>query len=74
MAFKPDNSKHSKMCRRNGGYWDGVADRERNRLARWFKGAAKNHGHFDPVYAEGYELGVFGGEAPEGAIIHGTAK
>lgn len=52
----------------NGGYWDGVADRQRGRLAGWFRGAAKNHGHFDANYARGYELGVFGGDPPPYAL------
>lgn len=52
----------------NGGYWDGVADRQRQRLAPWYRGAAANHGHFCPDYARGYELGVFGGEPPPYAL------
>ncbi len=57
-----------KITHTNWGYWDGVADRKRNRLAQWFKGTAKNHGHFDADYAAGYELGVFDHPAPPYAL------
>lgn len=65
---KMSESKFRRICATNGGYWDGVADRERGRLARWYRGTQKNHGHFDPNYAAGYEIGVFGGEPPPYAL------
>jgi hypothetical protein len=61
-------SKKSDLLIRNQGYWDGVADRAAQRIAEWYRGAAKNCGHFDADYAAGYELGVFGQEAPPYAL------
>jgi hypothetical protein len=61
-------AQETKIIHTNWGYWDGVADRSRNHLAAWYKGAAKHHGHFDPDYAAGYDLGVFGGDAPPYAL------
>jgi len=68
MAKKLSETELLKVQRTNWGYWDGVADRARGQLARWYKGAAKNRGHFDPLYAEGYSIGVFGGDAPPYAL------
>jgi hypothetical protein len=65
---KLNNKQFVAVTRTNWGYWDGVADREAQRLAQWYRGAAKNHGHYDPDYAKGYEIGVFGGEAPPYAL------
>jgi hypothetical protein len=58
----------AKIIATNSGYWDGVADRERGKLARWYRGCHKNCGHFDVSYAEGYALGVWGKEAPPYAL------
>lgn len=59
----------AKMISTNQGYWDGVADRENGRMAKWYRGAHSTYGHFNADYANGYNLGLFNGEAPEGAII-----
>lgn len=65
--------QEQKIITTNQGYWDGVADRGRGRIAQWYKGAAKNYGHFSADYANGYELGIWGGEAPTYALT-GTAN
>ena len=68
MARKLTEAQTRKITHTNWGYWDGVADRARGTLAKWYKGAHKNYGHFDPEYAAGYSIGVFGGEAPPYAL------
>jgi hypothetical protein len=57
-----------KIIHTNWGYWDGVADRKAQRMAKWYRGTHKNYGHFNPHYAEGYNTGLFGGEAPSYAL------
>ena len=59
----------AKVTHTNWGYWDGVADRERGRLAKWYRGAHKTYGHFNADYAEGYNIGLFNGEPPPYALI-----
>ena len=61
--------RETKIIHTNQGYWDGVADRENGKLASWYRGAAKSFGHFNTDYAKGYDIGVFGGEAPPFAIV-----
>lgn len=65
---KLHTTKECKIIHTNWGYWDGVADRERGRIAKWYRGAAANYGHFDPQYAEGYALGLWNREAPPYAL------
>jgi len=65
---KMSEREFRRICSRNGGYWDGVADRKAQRIAKWCRGAHKNYGHFDPDYAEGYSIGVFGGDPPPYAM------
>lgn len=72
MARKLTESQLRKVQHTNWGYWDGVADRARQRLAKWYCGTHKTYGHFDPEYATGYNIGVFGGEPPPYALT-GTA-
>ena len=59
----------TKIIHTNWGYWDGVADRARGQIAKWYRGASKTYGHFDADYASGYNLGLFGGEAPPYAVM-----
>ena len=66
---KPNARETEKIIRRNQGYWDGVADRERSRIAPWYRGAHKTYGHFDPIYAEGYCLGLWNREPPPYAVV-----
>lgn len=64
MTKRMPEKEVAKIMRKNWGYWDGVADRERGRMAKWYRGAHSTYGHFDALYAEGYNLGIFAGEAP----------
>lgn len=50
--------------RRNWGYWDGVADRERGRSAEWTKGGRITRHPFDKAYGEAYWLGYYGEPHP----------
>jgi hypothetical protein len=61
-------AKERKIITTNQGYWDGVADRQNQRIAEWYRGAHRNYGHFDADYAEGYSLGLCGKEPPPYAI------
>ena len=63
-----DSRKTTKIIHTNWGYWDGVDDRAKHRIAKWYRGAAKNFGHFDPDYAFGYDRGVWGGDPTQLAI------
>ena len=69
MARKLSPTAESKIMRTNWGYWDGVADRVHSRLAKWYRGVQRNYGHFDACYAEGYNIGAFGGDPPPYAIV-----
>ena len=62
-------SKTDKIIHTNWGYWDGVADRQRAKMAKWYRSGAKNFGHFDNDYAKGYDIGIWGGDAPPLATI-----
>ena len=55
-----------KIIKTNWGYWDGVADRKKSRMAKWYRSAAtkSNFGHFDANYAKGYDLGIWGQDPP----------
>ena len=57
-------AKERKIITTNQGYWDGVADRQNQRIAKWYRGAHKNYGHFNADYAEGYSLSLWSREAP----------
>jgi hypothetical protein len=69
MARKPTPAQERRIMHRNWGYWDGVADRSRQRLAKWYRGAHKTYGHYDADYAEGYSIGLFAGAAPPFAML-----
>lgn len=56
---KTTRAKFPLIVRRNWGFWDGVADRKAGRLAPWYRGAAKDFGHYDPAYAEAYDKAVW---------------
>ena len=45
-------AKERKIITTNQGYWDGVADHQNQRIAKWYRGAHSNYGHFDADYAE----------------------
>jgi len=60
--------KEREIISRNSGYWDGVADRAHCRMAKWYRGAHSTYGHFDKHYAEGYNIGLFGGDPPPFAL------
>jgi hypothetical protein len=60
--------QEAEITSRNWGYWDGVADRAHQRMAKWYRGAHKTYGHFNAAYAEGYNLGIFAGDPPPYAL------
>lgn len=63
----------AKIIATNQGYWDGFADREGGRIARWYNGAHRTYGHFSAEYAEGYNLGLWNQAAPPYALTGSVA-
>jgi len=62
------NSHLPTQQRRNWGYWDGVAARQRGRLPEWDKvGVSRCRHPFDRVYGEGFWMGWYDEPAPKGA-------
>jgi len=59
----------TKIIHTNWGYWDGVYDRQRAKMAKWYRSGAKNFGHFDADYARGYDIGIWGGGPPAYAVV-----
>lgn len=68
MAHKLSERENTKIIHTNWGYWDGVADRQKARMAKWYRSTAKNFGHFDADYAKGYDLGIWGQDPPPYAM------
>lgn len=52
-------AQQARVISHNGGWEDGKADRANRRLAKWYRGARNDYGHFDADYAEGYHAGAF---------------
>lgn len=48
-----------RLISNNWGYEDGRNDRRRQKLAKWYRGARADYGHYDLDYATGYNAGVF---------------
>jgi hypothetical protein len=66
---KLTSAQERKIIHTNWGYWDGVADHAHQRMAKWYRGAHTTYGHFNPDYATGYNIGIFGGEPPPYAVV-----
>lgn len=66
MSKRPaTKSQFSIAERRNWGYWDGVADRERGKHPKWEKHTVYRCKHpFDKPYGEAYWMGYYGEPHP----------
>lgn len=66
----PEGYTKDPMIRRNRGYWDGVAARERGCIYPvWAKSWVSRATHpFDTIYGEGFWTGFYDETAPKGAL------
>lgn len=70
MARNSSAQTFTPATRRNWGYWDGVAARERGRMPEWAKPGVYRCAHpFDKAYGEGFWTGWYGETPPPGAVI-----
>jgi hypothetical protein len=70
IGKRSDGTTWPPAIRRNWGYWDGVAARERNCFPEWSKVSVYRTPHpFDKAYGEGFWTGWYGEVAPAGASV-----